>query len=353
MIADPRVFDDSNDDVELLHRGGEMRELLEHWRNPDQDNILLSGPSGVGKSLFAKVVLDRLEEQTAIHRVRVNCLRETSAGILRAILEDHPNGPDNVATTTSTDAVRRQLRSATDRETVVVLDEGDELPETDVLGDLLRQPQLTVIAIAHDATDWLSRLDVDNGHSFDRGHIALERYHVDELTEILHRRARQGFHRADVVSRDQLEYIADEVAGVARKGIQWLWGAALEATDQTHYRIRDGDIQDGKERAWHHIRELNIDSLPTHHQVLYAIVHEAGEISGSELHARYDEIAEEAYQGTPATPIGERARRKKFPKLVEYDLVDYDGPTRDRTYWPVDDDVEPQVNLPTTHMQLR
>lgn len=52
------------------------------------------------------------------------------------------------------------------------------------------------------------------------------------------------------------------------------------------------------------------------------------------------------YQGTPATPIGDRDRRKKFPKLVEYDLIDYQGPTRDRTYWVIDKDADPQIELP-------
>nr|WP_321576087.1 hypothetical protein [Halosolutus gelatinilyticus] len=95
---------------------------------------------------------------------------------------------------------------------------------------------------------------------------------------------------------------------------------------------RDRDVDDSFERAKHEIRKLNLESLPCHHQVLYAIVHEAGEITGPELHQRYEEVADEAYAGTPVYPLGKRARRDKFPKLKEYDLVNYDGPTRDRLY---------------------
>jgi hypothetical protein len=82
--------------------------------------------------------------------------------------------------------------------------------------------------------------------------------------------------------------------------------------------------------------------------VLYAIIHEAGELSGEELHDRYEEVADEIYAGSPVQPLGERARRGKIPKLEAYDLVDYDGPTRDRLYWVTDEDVQSVVELPTT-----
>ncbi|SDR25460.1 Cdc6/Cdc18 family protein [Natronobacterium texcoconense] len=353
MIADPRAFDDGYDGVELLHREGEMRDLFERVTGSvGSGDVLISGPSGVGKTLFAHKALDRLETRRPIHRVHVNCLGKTTAGIHRAVLEAHPNGPETVPRTTATDSVRRKLHDAIDRETVVVLDEGDDLPETDAVGDLLGFRDVTLIVITHDKKRWLSRLDVDDGHSFDRGHVKLERYGIPELTEILRRRARQGFHQPDVVSGDQLRYIADGVAGVARNGIQWLWGAATVAHEREHVTIHTDDVRDGKERAWRRVRELNLESLPTHHQVLYAIVHEAGEISGEKLHDRYDEIKDDVYRGVPACPIGERARREKFPKLREYDLVDYEGSTRDRTYWVVDESVTPRLELSSSADRL-
>lgn len=149
-------------------------------------------------------------------------------------------------------------------------------------------------------------------------------------------------------SSTQLRDLADEVAGVARNGIQRLWGAADIAQEREHYRIHDKDIRDGKERAWRRIRRLNLESLPVHHRVLYAIVHEGSPISGEDLHERYDEIAEEAYRGEPAQPIKNRARRAKFAKLVEYDLVEFEGPTRARTYRVIDEEVEPNLGLPQT-----
>lgn len=349
MIKDLTVFDDNNDDVELLNREGEMQEVLERFGDPiSEDDLLISGPSGVGKSLFATKVLDKIEMANPISRVHVDCLGQTTAGVLRRCLEAHPNGPDEVPQTRGTETLRDDLEAAVDRETVIVLDEGDDLPYTDAVGKLLEMPNVTTIAIAHDATEWLAQLDVDDGHSFNQGHIKLDRYLVDELEKILERRARQGFYRPRIVSASQLRTIADEVAGVARNGIQRLWGAATVADENGHYTIHDTDIEDGKERAWRRIRRMNLQSLPLHHRVLYAIVHEAGEISGEELHDRYDEVAEEIYYNKSPQSIGERARRDKFEKLKRYDLVSYTGPTRDRTYWVIDEQVEPQkIELPT------
>ncbi|WP_265112245.1 Cdc6/Cdc18 family protein [Halosolutus halophilus] len=346
MIADPRVFDDKFIPPNLLHREDEIEQLLRRFTTgPCDTDALISGPSGVGKTLLAKKAVDRLQRQTGVTRVFVDSLGKTTGGVLRAVLEQHPNGPDDVPRTMTVDVACRELRDAIDDETIVVLDEGDDLPETEAIGELLAIADVTVVAIAHDGTDWLSRLDVDDGHPFDQEHVELDRYRVPELADILERRARQGLH-GDVVSRAQLEAIADEVAGVARKGIQSLRAAAELAHDRGHLWIQDRDVDDAYERAQHRIRELNLESLPYHHQVLYAIVHEAGELSGEELHDRYDAVADAVYEGTPVCPIGERARRNKFPKLEAYDLIAFDGTTKDRVYEAIDPTIEPVVELP-------
>ncbi|MDJ1433556.1 AAA family ATPase [Halostagnicola sp. A-GB9-2] len=347
MIGDPRVFDDEFVPPDLLHRGNEIEQLLRRFtvRNPSESDVLISGPSGVGKTVLARKAVDHLETQTDITRVFVDSLGKTTGGVLRATLEQLPRGPDDVSQTLPARDVCRELREAITGETIVVLDEGDDLPQTNAVGELLAIANITVVVIAHDGTDWLSRLDVTDGHRLDQGHLELGRYGVDELADILERRALQGLH-GDVVSRAQLEAIANEVAGVAREGIQSLRSAAVLAHERGHRRIRDRDVNDAYEHARHRIRELNLSSLPFHHQVLYAIVHEAGELSGRELHDSYDVVSEEFYAGSPLQPLGKRARRGKLSKLEEYDLIDYDGPTRDRLYWVLDEDVEPEVELP-------
>jgi len=72
------------------------------------------------------------------------------------------------------------------------------------------------------------------------------RYGVDELSSILRARADQGLP-PNVVTDDQLRTIADEVAGVARYGIQALRAAAELATERGHHRVRDVDLEEPPE----------------------------------------------------------------------------------------------------------
>lgn len=346
MIADPRVFDDEFVPPDLLHRETEIERLLRRFMSPQKRHALISGPSGVGKTVLAMTATDRLREETGATCIQIRALGKTTPGILRAALEELPQGPDDVAQTTSTTETRRLFREAVDGTTIVVLDEGDDLPETDAIRELRAIEDVGVVPIAHDGTDWLSRLDVDDAHPLDNCHTELGRYTVNELADILEHRARQGFHNPEIAPRPQLETIADTVAGVARDGIQTLLASAEIAREQSRMTITDADVEPGYERAKHKIRIGNLGSLPFHHQILYSIVHEAGELTAGELHDRYDEITS-IYKGQPTAPIGKRERRRKIPKLVDYDLVDHDGATRGRTYWVVDEGVDPVVELPT------
>lgn len=349
LIENPAAFDDDNDDVELLYRKNEMQDILNRFSSPaHSQNILLSGPSGVGKSLFATKILDELEARAGIKRSHVNCLGKTTAAIYREILEDLDGGPDAVPKTRSLEKLRQDLIDLGDHNLVVVLDEGDDLPFTDAVDDLLLQTDASIIAIAHDGQDWLSQIDYHHIRRF--SHTEMERYSVDQLAHILELRAREGFFRLGVVSDEQLEYVANDVAGIARKGIQWLRAAAVVAQERGHEFIREDDLEDGKERAWRQIRQHNLESLPFHHRFLYALIHEGGEsVSADALHDRYDAIAEQVYDGVSPQPIGRRARRTKLQKLESYHLIEHEGPTRDRVYWAADRDVEPrQIDLPAT-----
>ena len=109
-------------------------------------------------------------------------------------------------------------------------------------------------------------------------------------------------------------------------------------------RQRGVDVDDSFERAQHSIRRANLRSLPFHHHALYALIHGAGEIPASELHARYEELSERVYYGHDLTPIGKRSRRNKLVKLQEYDLIEYEGPTQNRVYRVRDEAIEPPVD---------
>lgn len=350
IIGDIRVFDDSYDDVELLYRKEELSELRSELTGDSDGHVLLTGSSGVGKSLFAKKSIDQINsyDNTSFDRVQVNCFGKTTTAIKRELVENHHNGPDEIPKTTAESDVEEELETALDGETVVVLDEANKIHQTDIIRDLDEIPEITIVAIAHDLNEWMHQHKMRYGNIHFE-HIPLSQFSTQQLGHILERRARQGFHNMRVISKEQLENIADEVGGIARQGIQRLWAAADVAADSGHHNITDDDIAAGEPRAMTRIRQMRLESLPYHHQVLYAIIQERGEVTGTDLHARYNEVAADVYHDVPAEPIRERTRRQKFPKLKQYDLITTRGSTQGTIYEVVDADVEPEkIELPDT-----
>jgi len=339
MIADRSVFDDDYPPERLLHRDAEVDRVataLEPAKRGDQgDDLLIDGGPGVGKTTLAKHTLSRLSAQAAIDTVHVECMGRTTAGILREVLA--AVGPEPAANTPREDLCLT-LRERVTEPLVVVLDEATDVHDTKALERLADVDLLSLVVIAYDADKWLSHAPRRVAQRFHGAALSLDRYGTGELADILEPRAEKGLDHG-VVSRRQLEVIADEVAGVARYGIYSLLAAAELADDRDHHTVRDEDVAGAYPLAREWMRQAALDSLSYHHHVLYALVREAGRIDGQALHDRYDSVGDQIYSGRSHTPLGDRAQRRKLRKLADYDLIDLEGSTRDRTYAVVDESV--------------
>jgi Cdc6-like AAA superfamily ATPase len=348
MLTSLRVFEDEHLPRELIHRDAELQTLTRAWKpvrhGERAGDIILSRPSGVGKTVLVRHALERLERAVAVGTAHVPCLGATTGAILRTILEDlGQDAPQNQPI----DDLRWTLRDADEDPVVVVLDEADGLAGNDALEYLREIRRLSLVVVTHEPEQWLadaSPMVRDRLTGAGCTHLELDGYSTEELADILERRANRGL-RPDSVRREQLREIDGEVGGVAREGIQSLRAAAELAEERGHERVMDADIADCFERARHWIREQNLQSLPYHHHVLYAIIQEAGEISATALHDRYEAVAEEVYRDKRSMPIGERARRGTLRKLQKYDLINGDGNGRDRTYRVLDGAIASRVTL--------
>lgn len=346
MITNREVFEDEFLPSELNHRDGETDVLIQAFEPAMQSEppgeVLIHGPSGVGKTALARYVLQKLELEADVDHAFVRCLGKSTGDVLRAILDDLGGDPSPTAPVTN---LVDDVRTRTDGPLIVVLDEADGLPDIEVLEHLVSIDHLAAVPICHDADDWLARTDDGVRDRFAGQELWLDRYGVAELANILEERARLGLRQGSY-DRQDLEAIADEVAGVARFGIKALQAAAEIADEREHQKIRQPDIRDSFERAQRRIRAANLDSLPLHHHVIYELIRLGEPIDGPTLHEQYDAVADEVYHGTDLAPIGQRARRKKLEKLREYDLIEYDGDTLDRHYWVADATLAARIDIP-------
>ncbi|MDQ2053207.1 AAA family ATPase [Halobellus sp. H-GB7] len=348
MITNSSVFEDDTPPRELMYREAEVEALHRAWKptlgGQAGDEVIISGSSGVGKTSLAQHTIERIEAQTETAHAYVQCLGASPQKILATVLQAHPTasfpaGEESLAALTET------LRDAVSHPYIVILDEAEGLPDLNALDRLADVPQLSTVVIVHNPTRWRSRLSNEavSERYIDATDVEVDKFGVDELADILRARARVGL-QPGVVDRSQLEWIADEVAGVARYGIQSLRAAAEHAADRGAFEIEAEDIEACFELAQRRIREINLRSLTVHHHILYALIHAAGSINGVELHERYDAVAEQVYADTTLTPIVRRTRRDRLRKLEEYELITQEG-TGVARYEVADASVQPPIDV--------
>ena len=256
---------------------------------------MIYGPSGVGKTTLARHLLDELRIAAGVDYAHISAGKSSSAIFHEAIVK-HPREiavHPNIAGHRLID----RLETIVEHPFVIILEEADSLPKTSILEDLYRVPNLSVIVILHDPEQWLGRLDEPIQARYPLTHrIELDRYGDEQLADILEERARWGLEPG-VISRERLKILADEVAGVARLGIQSLRAAAEIATERGHDRIHAEDIDPAYTRARSDIRAANIRSLPFGHQVVYELIRTAPDatMQAGELCDRYGVIAPQVY----------------------------------------------------------
>lgn len=330
MIRDARVLKEHYVPREIIRRDQELNEL-ERALGPVQDgevaeNAFLFGPSGVGKTAIARFMLHQLESEVLdVTTKYLNCWDEyTRYRVLYEVLDGFTSTVDVHRQSTATDELLHKVRQYDGPPYVVVLDEVDQLQDKEVLYSLYRVQNLSMIFISNEEAEFFAQLDErleSRLHAARR--IRLPRYHLDELADILERRALYALIEG-AISRENLEEISDRAAGDARIGIGILRSAAREAESEGMEEITLDIVDSVVDRARLEIHRKNLDQLRPDQRLIYDILVEHGKLQPSELYDVYQERADD--------PKTNRTVRNHLQKLQHYNLVEAEGEKRARTY---------------------
>lgn len=162
MITDARVLNTEFVPNDVVHRDAEINALSTALdpvtRGESAETALLVGPSGAGKTCIARYAVNQLRESViGIHTQYVNCWKDHSRfKTLYRVLEGIDRAFDVHRQSTPTDELLDRLHEYDGPPYVVILDEADQLSDTNVLYDLVRGRRLGLVLIANREQDLFS-----------------------------------------------------------------------------------------------------------------------------------------------------------------------------------------------------
>jgi orc1/cdc6 family replication initiation protein len=334
MITDARVLQPEFIPGEVKHRDAEVSHLSDTLRpiatnDGRPTSSFLYGPSGAGKTCIARHTVTQLRENVVdLNYQYVNCWEKYSRfKTLYEVLDGINKTLDIHRQSTPRDELLDRLRDYDGPHYVVILDEVDQLQDNDVLYELHRTRNLTLILIANREEDVFSFLD-ERLHSRLQSCVRIRfgKYNLSELVAILRDRAQWGL-APGAISEEGLETIANHAAGDARVAISILRNATQYAVQQGFDEITNEVIRKSVPEAKADVKQQATERLTEHQQILYDIISGNDGIGGGELYEKYCSRVE--------SPKTQRTMRNYMAKLEQYGLLRSEGNTKGQRYHAV------------------
>jgi len=277
-------------------------------------NLIVKGPSGIGKTACVKRMLIDLEEETdKIKPIYVNCwTKNTTYKIITEIA--HKLGY-KFTHNMSTDELSRKLGELfTPHDGVVfVFDEVDKVDDYDFLYFLLEDPAKKSIVMITSNLGWSAELDERIISRMIPESITFESYNVEETTNILRERIKYAFYQG-VWSEEAFAKIATQAARYKdiRVGIRLLKSAGDAAENDASKQV----VLTHAELAIKRTDEVKIKTsfeLTEEEKQLLALCKENTGTILSDLYSIYQSAG-----GTKS----DRTFRRKLAHLASRELVD-------------------------------
>ena len=245
------------------------------------------GNPGTGKTATAKFILRKLEHESSVRGVYVDCWKHNSAfSVLEQIcIELRILGADKLNTSFKLERFEQYIE---DKPFIVILDEIDQpspKEKNSIIYHLSNLSKVGLICICN-SKHTLFGLDERVKSRLQPTRIEFPPYSVNDLIFILRQRAEWALYPKtwnDAI----LERIAELSEGDARVAIQTLKNASHQAEREYRTRIEYGDV----EKGWNSAKDLKktylLNKLTEHHRLLFEIIKKQKQVLSGQLWKLY------------------------------------------------------------------
>lgn len=236
-------------------RESEIKRIAEAVRplskRRKSENLLIYGPSGVGKTTTVQHVFDHLEDETRVKPVYINCWQyNTRPSLLTELLIQL--GYPAPRKGKPVDELLAKLREWLDRNrgVAVALDEFDQLEDkTEVVYDLQMlnsetENKLGVLMVSNQHPSSL-KLDPRSQSRLSMQTLQFNSYNTPQIEEILQKRVEKAF-KPGAVPEDIIEEISRYVAensGDCRQALEYLLRAGRKADQEGAKKVEEKHLE--------------------------------------------------------------------------------------------------------------